>query len=403
MAEWNTRWIQVPVGKSREGSSPSFRTKWMMEDIVFYCKVIEKGTKDNKKFVLLDNTLFYPDGKGGQLGDRGEIGGKRVNFVYEENNRIIHFIEDFPENIEVKARIDGKRRLDISIQHTSQHILSRVILNLFKKETVSFHMGEEISTLDIEYFDLKKDDIKRIEEESNKIVSSGKKVNIYFIDEEDIESLSLRKTVNLNGKIRVVDIEDFDKTMCGGTHVKNTIEIKLIKVVKFEKIKGNLIRIYYLSGDRAISNYNLISETIDSLKNRYSVGLNEIENFIDNLIYERDLLRKNLKGLKIEFIEKIIEENREKPLFICYLPYLESEDLIYLSKKLLSNKTNFVFVYNDEVGIINKNELVDIDLFKILNEIKENFKLKGGGKDYITLKVDKKGKEIENYLWQKIK
>jgi len=374
-----------------------------MEDIVFYCKIIEKGVKDNKKFVILDNTLFYPDGKGGQIGDRGEIGGKKVNFVYEENGKIFHYLEDFPQDIEVKARIDGKRRLDISMQHTSQHILSRVILNLFNKETVSFHMGEETSTFDIEYFDLKKDDIKRIEEEVNKIVSLKKDIKIYFIDEEDIDKIQLRKNVDLDGKIRVVEIDDFDKTMCGGTHIKNTIEIKLIKIVKFEKIKGNLIRIYYLSGDRAIFYFNLLSETMENLKNRYSVGLNEIENFIDNLIKERDLSRKKLKLLKDDLIEKIIEENKEEKLLMIYLPYLESEDLIYLSKKLISKGTNFIFLYNDDAGIINKNESSNIDLFKILNEIKEKFNIKGGGKDFITLKIDKKGKEIEKFLWEKIK
>ncbi len=374
-----------------------------MEDIVFYCKIIEKGVKDNKKFVILDNTLFYPDGKGGQIGDRGEIGGKKVNFVYEENGKIFHYLEDFPQDIEVKARIDGKRRLDISMQHTSQHILSRVILNLFNKETVSFHMGEETSTFDIEYFDLKKDDIKRIEEEVNKIVSLKKDIKIYFIDEEDIDKIQLRKNVDLDGKIRVVEIDDFDKTMCGGTHIKNTIEIKLIKIVKFEKIKGNLIRIYYLSGDRAIFYFNLLSETMENLKNRYSVGLNEIENFIDNLIKERDLSRKKLKLLKDDLIEKIIEENKEEKLLMIYLPYLESEDLIYLSKKLISKGTNFIFLYNDDAGIINKNESSNIDLFKILNEIKEKFNIKGGGKDFITLKIDKKGREIEKFLWEKIK
>jgi len=289
------------------------------------------------------------------------------------------------------------------MQHTSQHILSRVILNLFNKETVSFHMGEETSTFDIEYFDLKKDDIKRIEEEANKIVSLKKDIKIYFIDEEDIDKIQLRKNVDLDGKIRVVEIDDFDKTMCGGTHIKNTIEIKLIKIVKFEKIKGNLIRIYYLSGDRAIFYFNLLSETMENLKNRYSVGLNEIENFIDNLIKERDLSRKKLKLLKDDLIEKIIEENKEEKLLMIYLPYLESEDLIYLSKKLISKGTNFIFLYNDDAGIINKNESSNIDLFKILNEIKEKFNIKGGGKDFITLKIDKKGREIEKFLWEKIK
>jgi len=70
---------------------------------------------------------------------------------------------------------------------------------------------------------------------------------------------------------------------------------------------------------------------------------------------------------------------------------------------LISKGTNFIFLYNDDAGIINKNESSNIDLFKILNEIKEKFNIKGGGKDFITLKIDKKGREIEKFLWEKIK
>ncbi|MGQ9845608.1 MAG: alanyl-tRNA editing protein [Caldisericia bacterium] len=336
-----------------------------MEDIIFNCKIIEKGLKDSNKFVILDKTLFYPDGKGGQLGDRGEIDGKKVLFVFEDENKIYHIVKDYPENIDVIARIDGKRRKDISIQHTSQHILSRIILNLYNKETVSFHMGEEYSTLDVDYYNFTEMDIKKIEDGANKIISSGKKVKIFFIDKEDIKKFELRKELNLNEKIRIVDIEDFDKTMCGGTHVDNTIEIKLIKIIKYEKYKKDLIRIYYLAGDRAIQDYFNKSEVLNKIKNRFSVGLNEIENFINNLLNERDNLSKKIKIIKKILIDKIIEEISNKDIYMNYFYYLNDDDLIYLVKKVINNNIKFIFIYNDKFVIINKYKNNDLDIFKI--------------------------------------
>lgn len=374
-----------------------------MEDIIFNCKVIEKGLKDSNKFVILDKTLFYPDGKGGQLGDRGEIDGKKVLSVSEDKNKIYHIVEDYPENIDVIARIDGKRRKDISIQHTSQHILSRIILNLYKKETVSFHMGEEYSTLDVDYYNFTEMDIKKIEDGANKIISSEKKVKIFFIDKEDIKKFELRKELNLNEKIRIVDIEDFDKTMCGGTHVDNTIEIKLIKIIKYEKYKKDLIRIYYLAGDRAIKDYFNKSEVLNKIKNRFSVGLNEIENFINNVLNERDNLSKKIKIIKKILIDKIIEESSNKNIYMNYFYYLSDDDLIYLVKKVINNNIKFIFIYNDQFGIINKDKNYDLDLFQILEELKVRFNIKAGGKEFMFLKLEKKGKEIEKFLWEKVK
>jgi len=373
-----------------------------MEDIIFNSKVIEKRIKDSNKYVLLDNTLFYPDGKGGQLGDRGEIDGKKVLFVYEDNDKIYHLVEDYPEKIDVVARIDSKRRKDISIQHTSQHILSRVILNLFNKETLSFHMGEEYSTIDVEYYNFDDNDIKKIEEQANEIVTDGKKVKINIISKERIDEFKLRKKIDLKDKIRIVDIEDFDKTMCGGTHVENTIEIKLIKITKYEKFKGNMIRIYYLSGDRAILDYIVKSEVLNKIKNKFSIGINEIENFINNILNEKDVLSKRIKILKEIYIKKLIEEINEE-IYINYFPFFDSDDLLYLTKKLILNKTNFIYLYNDEFGVINKKESFDLNLFEILDELKKRFNVKGGGKEFLSLKIEGKGKEIEKFLWEKIK
>ena len=141
-----------------------------MEDLVFKAKIVEKGKDGDKYFVVLNKTLFYPDGKGGQLGDRGRIEGKEVCLVKEIDGKIFHFLVELPENEDVICEIDKDRRLEISREHTAQHILSRVILNQYNLETLSFHMGEEYSTIDIPYFNFNNEELEKIELSVMKII-----------------------------------------------------------------------------------------------------------------------------------------------------------------------------------------------------------------------------------------
>lgn len=372
-----------------------------MENIIFYAKVIEKGEEKDKKFVVLDNTLFYPDGKGGQIGDRGKIDNKEVFYVKEINGKIFHFISDFPEKDMVLCEIDKERRVEISREHTSQHILSRVLLNLYNLETLSFHMGEEYSTIDIPYFDFKNDDFEKVEMEVMKIIEEGRDVKKYFVDESEIENLNLRKEEDIKGKIRIVEIEDFDKTMCGGTHVDNTKDILIFKLIKSEKIKGDMLRIYFKSGFRAYSDYLKKDSILKKISKENNVGFEEIELFIKRLKEVNEENYKKFKEIKEEFIKLYLKSKISKKV-LEEIDFLNQEDFIYIGKELLKIGTNFVYLYNKENGVIFINKLENLNYEIILSKLKENFDIKGGGRDFISIKLNNNGKEIEKFLWQMI-
>ncbi len=373
-----------------------------MNDYIFKTKIKERGSKDNKNFVVLDKTLFYPDGKGGQLGDRGKIDGVDVIYVKEENGKILHFISSQIEKDEVCCEIDKERRLEISREHTSQHILSRVILNLFNLETLSFHMGEEYSTIDTPYFEFNSSLIERVEFEVMKIIEDGRKVKKYFVEEGELEKLSIRKEGYVKGKIRIVEIENFDMTMCGGTHVDNTKDILLFKIIKNEKIKENLERIYFKSGFRAYKDFQIKDKVLKSLSMRFGVGLFEIENFINKLKEKEEENYKNLKSIKSEFMNLYLKYKGGDFVF-DNLNFLNQEDFIYIGKELIKNGALLVFLYNKDIGVIFLSEKIKLNLNDLLIKLIEKFNVKGGGKDFLSIKLNNNGKEIENFLWSKIR
>ena len=403
MAEWQTRWIQDPVGLTHAGSTPAFRTIQFMEDIIFEARIIETRKDKNKKIVVLDRSLFYPDGKGGQLGDRGNIGDSNIIKVQEKNGLIIHIVDKFPKGEGVKCRINGNRREDISVQHTAQHIISRVILNLFNSETLSFHMGEDISTIDIDNPDLgNEDDIERIEIEANRIVRENRPVKIYEVTKKEIEKLNIRKVVDVEGKIRIVEIEDFDTTMCGGTHVNRTGDIGIIKIVKYEKIKGNILRLYFLAGERALRDYQKRMKILKNLARKFTTREDKVLGSVEKMERELTDFRKEIKLLKEELFEYYLKEEEGKKFVIKGLYLLSMEDMKFLSHEFIERGAKFVYLFNKESGIINKDSSFPLNFKDLLEKLKENFGVRGGGRDFLSIKTDKT-LEIGEYLWNMIK
>src|SRR5690554_4550463 len=196
--------------------------------------VEEKKIKDNKFYVKLNRTIFYPNMSGGQPGDKGTIDGIKVLDTYEESNKIIHVLEKNISQLKVKLKIDSTVRFDLMQQHTGQHLLSGVFYNLFNAETVGFHLGEEYVTIDITLDEISIDEIKKVEQMCNKIIQSNFKVKSYFVTNDNVHLIPVRKPPTVNEDIRIIEIEGFDYSPCGGTHVSYTGEIGLIKIRKWE-------------------------------------------------------------------------------------------------------------------------------------------------------------------------
>jgi alanyl-tRNA synthetase len=253
------------------------------------------GRSDGGSTVYLDRTAFYPT-SGGQPHDIGSINGTAVVDVVDEGDRIAHRTASPVDSADAECLIDWPRRLDHMQQHSGQHLLSAVFIEQFGIETCSFHLGEEISTLDLETPAVDLEKVMAAERRANEAVGENRPILVTY-EAADAAS-DLRKPSDRDGTLRIVSIEGLDRIACGGTHVRLTGEIGPILIRRLEKIRNNT-RVEFLCGGRAVrrarADYNVlarIAQTFStSLEETPQVAAAQAES-----IREADRLRRKLES-----------------------------------------------------------------------------------------------------------
>jgi alanyl-tRNA synthetase len=224
----------------------------------FRARVIDSA--DGGRKIYLDRSAFYPT-SGGQPFDLGAIGGVAVREVIDEEDRVAHILDAPLAATEVDAKIDWARRYDHMQQHTGQHLLSAVLVELYDVPTVSFHMGALSSTIDLGTGKLDSAQIERVEERCAEIVAEARPVSISYEDSQ--ADLGLRKPSARSGTLRIISIDRLDRSACGGTHVRSTAELGPVLIRKMERMRGN-VRIEFVCGMRAVrrarQDFQLLSE-----------------------------------------------------------------------------------------------------------------------------------------------
>ena len=201
--------------------------------------------------VLLDRTAFYPT-SGGQPHDTGSLNGVRVTEVVErDDDAVLHVVDRaIAVGEAVHGVVDWGRRFDHMQQHTGQHILSAAFDRLWHARTVGFHLGAVVSSLDLDR-ELPPQAIASAEDEANRIVWEDRPVSIRFVEEAGAAALDLRKEPGRSGVLRIIAVEDYDLSACGGTHVARTGHVGIIVVSSWEKLRGGS-RLEFLCGGRAL-------------------------------------------------------------------------------------------------------------------------------------------------------
>jgi alanyl-tRNA synthetase len=199
--------------------------------------------------VYLDRTAFYP-ASGGQPTDFGTLAGLEVLEAVDEGEEIAHLLPQTPQAEVVAGRIDWARRFDHMQQHTGQHILSAAFEKAGDYKTVSFHLGEESSSIDLDSDRLGPRQLEEAEDAANQVVFENRPVRISFQPSAEASRLDLRKPTAREGEVRLVEVEGFDLSACGGTHVNRTGSVGLILSRKMERMKG-LTRVEFVCGGRA--------------------------------------------------------------------------------------------------------------------------------------------------------
>jgi alanyl-tRNA synthetase len=249
----------------------------------FSATVVEAGTCDGRIFVVLDRTAFYPT-SGGQPHDLGRLSGRSVVEVADrdDDGAVLHFVEDtIAVGETVEGEIDRARRLDHMQQHTGQHVLSAAFVRVLDVPTVSFHLGTESSTVDLAG-DLDATAIVAVEEEANRIVWDDRTVAVRFVSEEEAARLSLRKEPARTGTLRLVEVQDFDLSACGGTHVPRTGAIGVIAETGWERYKGGT-RISFVCGGRALRAFRSLRDATSATSRLLSVQTAELPDAVARL------------------------------------------------------------------------------------------------------------------------
>ena len=212
----------------------------------FDARVVETGNEGRR--VYLDRTAFYP-ASGGQPFDLGWLSGVRVLEVVDEGERIAHVVEHPVAAADVHGAVDWVRRYDHMQQHSGQHLLSAVFIELYGMETVSFHLGQEASTIDLEVSGIDAAQLRAVELRANEVVCENRPISVSF--HHAGEELGLRKASDREGVLRVVSIAGLDRSACGGTHLHATGEIGPVLLRRLEKVR-NTVRVEFLCGRRAV-------------------------------------------------------------------------------------------------------------------------------------------------------
>jgi alanyl-tRNA synthetase len=221
--------------------------------------------------VYMDQTAFYPT-SGGQPFDRGRIGAAEVIGVEDEGEQIAHEVSEPLSPGEYDCVIDWRRRFDHMQQHTGQHLLSAVLDSHFGLPTVSFHLGDQASTIDIDAADVRADVIRAAEARVNEAVWENRPVSIVY--EHASEAADLRKPSEREGLLRIVSIEATDRSACGGTHVRSTGEIGPVLIRKLEKVRGKM-RLEFLCGGRAVGRARADFDALATVARELSASLDE--------------------------------------------------------------------------------------------------------------------------------
>jgi len=359
------------------------------KDTEFEAKILEQKKENNEWLIVLDRTLFYPEG-GGQPADKGYLNDIEVNNVLKKSGIIYHYLSNELKSEFVRGKINWEHRFDYMQQHTGQHMVSAAFESIFKYGTVSVHMSSEYTSIELATNTVSETEIKQVEECVNSGILKNLPIKYIQTNDSDINKFQLRRPSKLKGEIRLVNIENYDCVACGGVHLENTRDVKLVKFFKSEKIRGN-IRTYWKIGNRAYQDYDKKTKLINRLRNVFNSDENNIENKIEQLNIEISNVKSQMNKLKKElicFYKKDLLLNRPSNKSERFISRIwdneDGEFILKLLKSMIDEKNIIICFINKKNGIFNWligcSEDINVDFNEVRKNILVPLNCKGGGK-----------------------
>ena len=272
----------------------------------FEAKVLSCTEYENGYKVVLDRTLFFPE-QGGQTSDIGVLGDGKVSDVQIENDEIVHYTDIvYTVGDTVAGKIDWNHRFGNMQQHTGEHLFTGLAHNNFGADNVGFHLSDNTVTLDLNV-ELNLEQVRMIERLANEVIAQDIPVKAYYPDEATLATTDYRSKKEIEGAVRLVEIQGVDICACCAPHVKTTGQVGMLKVTSFGKYKGGT-RVYIVCGLRALEDYNRRMDVLTSAYQALNCKEDEVPEKINVLIEDNKQQKYRISEIKAKILMEQIEK-----------------------------------------------------------------------------------------------
>jgi alanyl-tRNA synthetase len=361
--------------------------------VEFQANVLTVTPVDRGDCVVLDATAFYPTG-GGQPNDLGRLNEVQVIDVYEDEAGTIYHLVEKRGSIEpgqnVTGIVDRARRQDHMQQHSGQHILSQAFVQCCGAETRSFHLGSLTSTIDIDLQSPTLELMRAAEDIANAVVFEDRPMRVHLVNEDEAARLPLRKESAVKGDIRVIEIENFDWSPCGGTHAARTGQIGLIAIRSFERAK-KMTRVEFVCGARALAEYRSASDVAFAVARQFSADRDSAPELVARALQEIKSTKKRVRELldlaMIAEASAMLEAGLDCGTFKIVQAGFDSRDLEeirVLAAKIVNREPAIALLGTKEPSaarlVFARSESLMQNMGQLLSEACEMLGGRGGGK-----------------------
>ncbi|PLR95233.1 alanyl-tRNA editing protein [Bacillus sp. T33-2] len=265
--------------------------------------VKQQQEEDGRIYAVLSATAFYPTG-GGQPHDTGTINGVKVIGVEEIDGEIRHYLDSQLSETEGKAtgEINWKRRFDHMQQHAGQHILSAAFERLLGCQTISFHLGKETLTIDLDIEELAVEDAEKVEKLANEIILENRPIETKWVTAGQLSAYPLRKQPSVTENIRLVIIPDFDYNGCGGTHPRATGQVASIKLLDWERQKKK-VRVQFVCGSRVLEQLDRKHRILRELGPLLNSPEQDMPGVLEQLLHSKKETEKSLEAAQDRLLQ----------------------------------------------------------------------------------------------------
>ena len=332
--------------------------------------------------VILDQTLFFPE-EGGQSPDKGTLNERNVLDVQINKDIITHYL-DAPLTVgdTVHGIINWQHRFFNMQQHSGEHIFSGIVHERFGFDNVGFHLSDQIVTMDFNGV-LSQEDIDSVEWSVNEVISKNIEILISFPSKEELESMSYRSKIEIEGQVRIVTIPGYDVCACCAPHVKRTGEIGMLKVMNMQNYKGG-VRISILCGFRALAAFREKNHIVADLMGVLTTGQDKLVDTVSKMKTSNQDLNYQLGMTKQKLLEQKLKDIPEDQTnVLLFESGIEAPIMRNVINQLVETHPGIcgVFSGNEENGysfIIGSKE---IDCRTIATTLREKLGARGGGSE----------------------